>query len=77
MRRILSVLSLLVLFSTVAIAQPAKSGKGPPRLSRPAASPLQPSVLQRLWKQFTGSIRTFDDEPPPPPPERGHSPVPT
>lgn len=79
MRRILSVLSLLVLFSTVAIAQPAKSGrKGLPRVSRPAASPLQPSVLQRLWKELTGSIRTFDDEePPPPPPERVNSPVPT
>lgn len=78
MRRILSVLSLLVVFSTVAAAQPAKSGSKA-GVSRPAASPVRPSALQRLWKQLTGSIRTFDDDEPPPPapPERVNSPVPT
>jgi hypothetical protein len=76
-RRILTVLSLLVVFSTVAAAQPAKSG-GKAGVSRPAASPVHPSVLEKLWKQLMGSIRMFDEEdPPPPPPERVHTPVPT
>lgn len=77
MRKTLSVVSLLVLFSGVAVAQPAKSG-GKAGVSRPAASPVEPGVLQKLWKQLTGSIRLFDEEePPPPPPERVHTPVPT
>lgn len=77
MRRFVSVLSLLVLYSTVAAGEPAKSGriKGSERFTRPAASPAPPSALLRLWKQVTA---LFDEEePPPPPPERVKSPVPT
>lgn len=80
MRKVLSALALFVFCYTVAAARPAGDARGNVRrLSRPAAATrLQPSVLQRLWKQLTGSVRTFDDEePPPPPPERVNSPVPT
>lgn len=78
MRKVLSALALFVFCCTVAAARPAGDARGNVRrVSRPAAATrLQPSVLQRLWKEFTGSIRTFDEEPPPPPPERVNSPVP-
>jgi hypothetical protein len=74
-RKVLSGLCLLVLCCSLASAQPGKgAGKGARQVARPAASKVQPSRIQKIWKQLTGWVRTYDD--PPPPPERGNSPVP-
>ncbi len=75
MRKVLSALSLFVFCCALAQAQPAtRSGKAPGRVARPSAVSLkQPGLFEKIWKQLTGWVRTYDD----PPPERVNTPVPT
>jgi hypothetical protein len=77
-RKVLGVLCLAVLSSTILEAKPASKRARPSyRVARSEAGVPQLTARERIWQRLFGTYYTMDDPPPPPPPEpRDNGPIP-